>query len=67
MKHKKEGVKVTCKHCGYTWIYGGKLLLPTCPSCHRNTPTQELIQLRKQYPITKTTRKYNQKQKVKQK
>lgn len=28
-----------CKHCGYEWEYGGKLLMATCPSCKHKVST----------------------------
>jgi len=29
-------VKTTCKKCGYTWNYNGKLMRRTCPNCGYN-------------------------------
>jgi rRNA maturation protein Nop10 len=33
------GVRVTCKHCGYEWIYSGEMWKATCPNCGRKTKT----------------------------
>jgi len=35
----KEGIKVTCKNCGYQWIYRGRLWHAICPNCRKFTPT----------------------------
>lgn len=32
----KKTVRVVCDGCGYEWLYRGRLLYPTCPSCHKN-------------------------------
>jgi len=33
----KEGIKLTCKRCGYTWIYrGNSMYWTSCPRCRAN-------------------------------
>lgn len=32
-------VKVTCKHCGYTWDSNSEKMFVSCPSCLQKTPT----------------------------
>jgi len=34
-----NGVEVECEHCGYVWVYSGKMWTATCPRCNRKTPT----------------------------
>jgi rubrerythrin len=41
-KIAKGGVKLRCKKCGYTWIYGGENpYWATCPRCHTMVKVSE--------------------------
>ena len=28
-----SGIKIQCKHCGYTWFYAGEKDVTSCPKC----------------------------------
>lgn len=37
---ENQMVKVTCKHCGYTWESSSEKMFVSCPSCLQKTPTK---------------------------
>lgn len=34
----KQGKEIECPYCNWKWIFTGKGLTPTCPSCRKNMP-----------------------------
>lgn len=34
-------IELVCQNCDYHWIYTGKLLRATCPSCGAKVPVEE--------------------------
>jgi len=43
-RQEMEKLKTQCKHCGYRWLYKGKLKSCTCPNCKGTTQSRIITQ-----------------------